>query len=189
MAAGQYDFGENYLQEALAKIAQLKDEKISWHFVGSVQSNKARDIARHFDWVHSIEKITVAQRLARLRPETLPPLNVCIQVNIEQEPSKSGCRPDLAATLADEIAQLPQLKLRGLMAIPKPTSDKLHQYKTFAELRALFKQLQPRYKDFDTLSAGMSNDFEQAIKAGATLVRIGTRIFGPRRLPSRISRT
>ncbi len=179
--AGQYDFGENYLQEALSKIEQLKDEKIRWHFIGSIQSNKARDIARYFDWVHSIEKISIAQRIARLRPATLPPLNVCLQVNIDREQSKSGCSIAQVHALASQIAQLPQLELRGLMAIPKPTSDTQRQYEIFAELHTLFEQMKPRYKNFDTLSAGMSGDFEQAIKAGATLIRIGTAIFGPRK--------
>ena len=179
--AGQYDFGENYLQEALAKIEQLKEEKIRWHFIGSIQSNKAKDIAHHFDWVHSIEKLSTAQRIARLRPETLLPLNVCIQINIDQEQSKSGCSVEQVHALADEIAQLPHLKLRGLMAIPKPISDPQYQHRTFAELHALFEQLKQQHKGFDTLSAGMSGDFEQAIKAGATLVRIGTAIFGPRK--------
>lgn len=178
--AGQYDLGENYLQEALTKIEQLKEEKIRWHFIGSIQSNKVRDIARHFDWVHSIEKISIAQRIVRFRPETLPPLNVCIQVNIDRDTSKSGCSVEQVHVLADEIAQLPRLRLRGLMAIPKPIGDPQHQYKTFAELHALFEDLKPRHKNFDTLSAGMSGDFEQAIKAGATLVRIGTAILGTR---------
>ena len=178
--AGQYDFGENYLQEALAKIEQLKEEKICWHFIGSIQSKKARDIARHFDWVHSIEKISTAQRIDHLRPETLLPLNVCIQINIDKEPSKSGCSVEQVHALADEITQMSHLKLRGIMAIPKPVSKLQHQYKTFTELHALFEQLKPKYKDFDTLSVGMSGDFEQAIKAGATLIRIGTAIFGPR---------
>ena len=178
--AGQHDFGENYLQEALAKIGQIKEEKIRWHFIGSIQSNKARDIAHHFDWVHSIEKLSTAQRIARLRPEALLPLNVCIQINIDQEQSKSGCSIEQVHTLADEIAQLPRLKLRGLMAIPKPISKPQYQYRIFAELNALFEQLKQRHKNFDTLSAGMSGDFEQAIKAGTTLVRIGTAIFGPR---------
>ena len=178
--AGQYDFGENYLQEALTKIEQLKDERIRWHFIGSIQSNKARDIARYFDWVHSIEKISIAQRIARLRPATLAPLNICIQVNIDREQSKSGCSIAQMHALADQIAQLPQLELRGLMAIPKPTSNTQLQYEKFAELHTLFEQMKPRYKNFDTLSAGMSGDFEQAIKAGATLIRIGTAIFGPR---------
>ena len=178
--ARQCDFGENYLQEALTKIEQLKDEKIRWHFIGSIQSNKARDIAHHFDWVHSIEKISIAQRIARLRPQTLPPLNVCLQVNIDQERSKSGCSISQVHALADQVEQLQQLELRGLMAIPKPTSDTQHQYETFVELHTLFEQMKPRYKNFDTLSAGMSGDFEQAIKAGSTLIRIGTAIFGPR---------
>ena len=178
--AGQHDFGENYLQEALAKIEQIKEKKIRWHFIGSIQSNKARDIAHHFDWVHSIEKLSIAQRIARLRPEALLPLNVCIQINIDQEQSKSGCSIEQVHTLADEIAQLPRLKLRGLMAIPKPISEPQYQYRIFTELNALFEQLKQRHKNFDTLSAGMSGDFEQAIKAGTTLVRIGTAIFGPR---------
>ena len=181
LAAGQHDFGENYLQEALAKIHELKDEKIYWHFIGSIQSNKARDIAGHFDWVHSIEKVSIAQRINRLRPETLPPLNVCLQVNIDQEPSKSGCRIGQLNALADEVARLPNLKLRGLMAIPSPTADVQQQYKTFTELYTLFEQLKHRHSDADILSAGMSSDFEQAIRAGTTLIRIGTAIFGPRR--------
>ena len=181
LAAGQHDFGENYLQEALAKIHELKGEKIYWHFIGSIQSNKARDIAVHFDWVHSIEKVSIAQRINRLRPETLPPLNVCLQVNIDQEPSKSGCRIEQLNVLADEVARLPNLKLRGLMAIPNPTADAQQQYKTFTELYTLFEQLKHRHSDADTLSAGMSGDFEQAIRVGTTLIRIGTAIFGPRR--------
>ena len=181
LAVGQHDFGENYLQEALAKIEQLKGEKIRWHFIGSIQSNKARDIAARFDWLHSLASLSIAERINRLRPEALPPLNVCIQINIDQEQSKSGCRPEQAYILADEIARLPRLKLRGLMAIPKPSADPQQQYKTFTELHTLFEQMQARHTNFDTLSAGMSGDFEQAIKAGATLIRIGTAIFGIRR--------
>jgi len=181
LAAGQHDFGENYLQEALAKIAQLKEEKILWHFVGAIQSNKARDIAQYFDWVHSVERLSIAQRLDRLRPTTLPPLNVCIQVNIDQEHTKAGCRVDQLAALAAEIAQLPRLRLRGLMAIPKPAADAQQQYQGFVKLHALFAELAAHYRHFDTLSAGMSGDFEQAIKAGANLIRIGTAIFGARR--------
>jgi len=181
IAAGQHDFGENYLQEALAKINALNDQKIDWHFIGLIQSNKARDIANHFDWVHSIGKISIARRIDRLRPATMPPLNVCLQVNIDKEPSKSGCSVEQVYALADEVAQLPRLKLRGLMAIPKPTSDTQQQYKTFTELYTLFAQLKSRYQDFDTLSAGMSGDFEQAIRAGATLIRVGSAIFGPRK--------
>ena len=181
LAAGQHDFGENYLQEAIAKMKELKDEKIYWHFIGSIQSNKARDIAYHFDWVHSIEKITTARRIDRFRPPTMPPLNVCLQINIDNEPSKSGCHIKQVHTLADEVAQLPHLKLRGLMAIPKPTMDRQQQYKVFTELHNLFARLKPSYENFDTLSAGMSGDFEQAIKAGATLIRIGTAIFGTRK--------
>lgn len=180
LTSGQHDFGENYLQEALAKIKELKGEKIHWHFIGAIQSNKARDIANHFDWLHSIEKISTARRIDRMRPALMPPLNVCLQINIDKEPSKSGCSIEQIYALADEVAQLPHLKLRGLMAIPKPTSDVQQQYKIFSKLHVLFEQLKSRYQNFDTLSAGMSGDFEQAIRAGATLIRIGTAIFGAR---------
>lgn len=180
IAAGQRDFGENYVQEAIAKIQAFKDENLCWHFTGAIQGNKARDVALYFDWVHSLDRALIANRLDRLRPSSLANLNVCIQVNLSGEKTKAGCDIGQVQTLAALIESLPRLNLRGLMAIPKASSSSFQQRETFDEFAQLFKQLASQFDSFDTLSAGMSGDFEQAIIAGATVVRIGTAIFGPR---------
>lgn len=176
-ACGQVDFGENYLQEALAKQQELADLPLRWHFIGPIQSNKTRAIATHFDWVHSVDRLKIAQRLAEQRPEELPPLNICLQVNVSGEASKSGCTPEELPALAEAAAQLPRLKLRGLMAIPEPTDDVAAQRAAFARLRELQAGLP---YELDTLSMGMSHDLESAIAEGATWVRIGTAVFGAR---------
>ena len=194
--AGQRHFGENYLQEAVDKIARVKEmapalsdgdvdaNSLIWHFIGPLQSNKTRAVAEHFDWVHSIEREKVARRLSEQRPAQLPPLNVCIQVNVSGEKTKSGVTPEEALPLAAVIAELPNLRLRGLMSIPEATDDVSLQRQRFARLRSLLQQLnqvrtasQPA---LDTLSMGMSADMEAAILEGATMVRIGTAIFGSR---------
>ena len=178
--AGQRAFGENYLQEALDKIAALQNLALEWHFIGPIQSNKTRPIAENFQWVHGIERGRIAVRLNDARPVNLPPLNVCIQVNVSGEASKSGVAPDDTAALAQALATLPRLKLRGLMAIPEPTPDSALRRQRFARLRALQTQLIAQGHALDTLSMGMSDDLEDAIAEGATLVRIGTAIFGTR---------
>jgi pyridoxal phosphate enzyme (YggS family) len=179
-AAGQADFGENYLQEALAKIQALQGLAISWHFIGAIQSNKTRDIASHFAWVHSIDRLKIAQRLSEQRPAHLPPLNVCIQINVSDEASKSGIHLEDVIELAHAVAQLPGLKLRGLMALPQPSEDYAEQRRNFAPLREVMQQLQQQGLMLDTLSMGMSGDMDAAIAEGSTLVRIGTAIFGER---------
>ena len=179
-AAGARDFGENYLQEAESKIAALADLPLCWHFIGPIQSNKTRLIAELFDWVHSVDREKVARRLSEQRPTQLPPLNVCVQVNLSGEATKSGVSLEECAELCDQIALLPGLKLRGLMAIPAPLSGLAEQRRAFAPLAALFHRLQVIHPDMDTLSLGMSNDFEAAIAEGSTLVRLGTAIFGSR---------
>ncbi|MGG2398159.1 YggS family pyridoxal phosphate-dependent enzyme [Pseudomonas sp. SH1-B] len=176
-AAGMHDFGENYLQEALEKQAELGDLPLIWHFIGPIQSNKTRPIAEHFDWVHSVDRLKIAQRLSDQRPEHLPALNICLQVNVSGEDSKSGCNPDELVQLAKAVAALPHLKLRGLMAIPEPTDDVAAQHAAFARLRQLRDDLG---LNLDTLSMGMSHDLEAAIAEGATWVRIGTALFGAR---------
>ncbi|MES2818857.1 MAG: YggS family pyridoxal phosphate-dependent enzyme [Pseudomonadota bacterium] len=176
-AAGLTHFGENYLQEALGKQAELVDLSLTWHFIGPLQSNKTRPIAEHFDWVHSVDRLKIAQRLSEQRPAHLPPLNICLQVNVSGEASKSGCSPDELAVLAAAVAQLPRLTLRGLMAIPEPNEDPAAQLAVFNRVRALQDSLG---LDLDTLSMGMSHDLEAAIAAGATWVRIGTALFGAR---------
>ena len=192
IAAGQRDFGENYLQEALEKIEEVKRLQnndamkgdaaplLKWHFIGPIQSNKTRPLAEHFDWVHSIDREKIAQRLADQRPAGLPPLNVCIQVNISGEASKSGVPPDDVVTLAQTIAARPQLRLRGLMAIPGPASDFEAQRRPFHALGVLYQRLQDAGLPVDTLSIGMSDDLEAAIAEGATIVRVGSAIFGTR---------
>jgi pyridoxal phosphate enzyme (YggS family) len=179
-AAGQRAFGENYVQEALDKIASLADCAIEWHMIGPIQSNKTRAIAEHFQWVHSVERDKIARRLDESRPAHLPPLNVCIQVNVSGEASKSGIAPGADIALAEVIASLPRLKLRGLMAIPEPTPDRALRRQRFARLRALHDHLIARGHALDTLSMGMSDDLEDAIAEGSTLVRVGTAIFGRR---------
>lgn len=180
-AAGQRAFGENFVQEALDKIAATRSLPLEWHFIGPVQSNKTRPIAEHFAWVHSIEREKIAQRLNDARPAELPPLNVLIQVNVSGEASKSGVTPGEEQALAAVIRALPRLRLRGLMAIPEPTPDTGLQRRRFALLRSLQRQLQADDPCADTLSMGMSDDLEAAVAEGATMVRIGTAIFGSRK--------
>lgn len=174
--AGQGAFGENYLQEALEKIPRLPKD-ICWHYIGPIQSNKTRGIAENFDWVHTVASERIAQRLNDQRPAQRPPLNVCIQVNLEAEASKSGVNHGDAIALADKISTLPALKLRGLMTIPPPTLDPARQQDMFEEVAQLAAQLGHAT---DTLSMGMSSDIEPAIAAGSTLVRVGTALFGAR---------
>jgi pyridoxal phosphate enzyme (YggS family) len=180
--AGQRDFGENYVQEALAKIAELADLRadLRWHLIGPLQSNKAREVATHFDWVHAVDRMKLAQRLSDLRPAHLPPLQVCLQVNVSGEASKSGIAPEAVLVLAQEVARLPRLKLRGLMAIPEPAGDLEAQRVPHRALRKLFEAMNAEGLGLDTLSMGMSADLEAAIAEGATWVRIGTAIFGSR---------
>ena len=176
-AAGLRNFGENYLQEARAKQVELADLPLCWHFIGPIQSNKTRDIAEHFAWVHSVDRLKIAQRLSEQRPDGLPPLNICIQVNVSGEASKSGCAPADLPALAHAISALPRLTLRGLMAIPEPTDERAEQDAAFAKVRELQEGLN---MGLDTLSMGMSHDLESAIAQGATWVRIGTALFGAR---------
>ena len=178
--AGQNAFGENYAQEAVTKITALAHLGLEWHFIGPIQSNKTRLIAEHFHWAHSIDREKVAARLSAARPPHLPPLNVCIQVNVSGEVTKGGVEPGEEATLARAIAQLPRLRLRGLMAIPEPTEDTASQRRPYAQLRALKDALAASGYPLDTLSMGMSDDLEAAIAEGATIVRVGTAIFGSR---------
>jgi PLP dependent protein len=180
-AHGQYAFGENYVQEALEKIAALPDLALEWHFIGPIQSNKTRLIAQHFDWVHSIDRLKIAERLAAARPAGLAPLQVCIQVNIGDERTKSGIAAGEALALARAVTTLPQLKLRGLMTVPAVSVDYAQQCRYFAQLRRLKNEIVSAGVELDTLSMGMSGDFEAAIAEGATLVRIGTAIFGERK--------
>ncbi|GGP40021.1 YggS family pyridoxal phosphate enzyme [Shewanella saliphila] len=180
--AGQRRFGENYVQEGETKITALADDypDIEWHFIGPLQSNKTKIVAEHFDWMHTVSRDKIAQRLNDQRPTNKPPLNVCIQVNISQEDSKSGVNVNDAATLAGVISQLPNLKLRGLMAIPTATDDIRIQQQEFASLKSLYDQLQQQHPSIDTLSMGMSGDLDIAIANGSTMVRIGSAIFGER---------
>ncbi len=181
-ACGQQAFGENYAQEGAEKIAELADLNLEWHFIGPLQSNKTRVVAENFAWVHSLERLKTAERLAVQRPAHLPPLQVCIQVNVSGEASKSGCAPAAASALAHAITALPRLRLRGLMAIPEVTDDAVLQRQNFAWLSTLFAQLNTEGLALDTLSMGMSHDLEAAILAGATMVRVGTAIFGERQI-------
>lgn len=193
LAAGQRQFGENYVQEGIDKIAALAagstqpQSQPCWHFIGPLQSNKTRPVAEHFDWVHGIERLKIAERLSQQRPAHLPPLQVCVQVNVSQEASKSGCGVEEAAALCHAVAALPKLQLRGLMAIPAPVPEQADAAATlalqrapFARLRELYEQLRRDGLALDTLSMGMSDDLEAAIMEGATLVRVGTAIFGAR---------
>lgn len=180
-AAGLRDFGENYLQEALEKIETLSELPLTWHFIGPIQSNKTRPIAEHFDWVHGVDRLKIAQRLSEQRPEHLAPLNICLQVNISREPSKSGVLPEDVAELAEAVAALPRLKLRGLMAIPAPAEDSEGRRQPLRELRECQQSLP---MPLDTLSMGMSDDLGEAVQEGATLVRVGTALFGEREKPS-----
>lgn len=178
---GLSHFGENYLQEALQKQIELADLPLTWHFIGPIQSNKTKEIAEHFQWVHSVDRLKIAERLSNQRPKSLTPLNICLQVNISGEESKSGCMPNQAIDLAKAITQLPNLILRGLMTIPEPTDDISKQREAFAALRKLQEQInQVTDIKLDTLSMGMSHDLEAAIIEGATWVRIGTALFGER---------
>ncbi len=179
-AAGQLAFGENYLQEGLAKIGALADLGLEWHFIGPLQSNKTRPVAEHFDWVHSIERLRIAERLADARGTQRLPLQVCIQVNVSGEASKSGVSPGDTAALARAVTALPNLRLRGLMAIPEPTENMTLARRRFAALRELHDALNRGGLNLDTLSMGMSHDLEAAILEGATLVRVGRAIFGER---------
>jgi pyridoxal phosphate enzyme (YggS family) len=179
-AAGQAAFGENYIQEAVEKIALLGDLPLQWHCVGPIQSNKTRLVATHFDWAHTVDRLKVAQRLSEQRPEGMAPLQVCIQVNIDGGLSKSGVAPEEALKLAREIARLPRIALRGLMTIPEPAPDFAAQKAVHARARALFDQLRDAGLALDTLSMGMTADLEAAIAAGSTMVRVGTAIFGSR---------
>ena len=178
--AGQKLFGENYLQEALDKQSQLADLAIEWHFIGPIQSNKTQLIAQHFDWVHSIDRLKIAQRLNDARPATLAPLQVCIQVNISNEESKSGVTQQELESLANAISLMPQLKLRGLMAIPEPSTDNNKQRLQFKQVRECYDALLAKGFSLDTLSIGMSDDYPIAIEEGATIVRIGSALFGAR---------
>ncbi|MBS1169775.1 MAG: hypothetical protein H6R01_693 [Burkholderiaceae bacterium] len=182
--AGQRAFGENYEQEAVAKMAAVKAEQpelaLEWHFIGPIQSNKTRPIAAHFDWVHSVDREKIARRLSDQRPANMPALNVCIQVNISGEDSKSGVQPKDVPALARAIATMPHLKLRGLMAIPEPASEPEKQRIPFAQIKQLFEQLRAQGFELDTLSMGMTDDMNAAIAEGATIVRVGTAIFGQR---------
>ena len=180
--AGERDFGENYVQEALGKIEELADlrSQVRWHLIGPLQSNKAREVAANFDWVHAVDRMKLAQRLSDLRPPELAPLQVCLQVNISGEASKSGVVPEAALALAREVAALPRLKLRGLMAIPEPAGDLAAQREPHRTLRELLEAMNAEGLGMDTLSIGMSADLEAAIAEGATWVRVGTAIFGSR---------
>lgn len=179
-AAGQFAFGENYVQEGCAKVDALTALNIEWHFIGPLQSNKTRPVAERFDWVHSIDRLKVAERLSQQRPLDMAPLNVCLQVNVSGEASKSGCSLEDAPALARAIANLPKLRLRGLMCIPEPVDDPAAQRRPFRQLRELAGVLNSAGLALDTLSMGMSHDLEAAIAEGATLVRVGTAIFGER---------
>ena len=180
--AGQRAFGENYVQEALEKIDGLRDLDLEWHFIGPLQSNKTRPVAENFSWVHSVDRLKIAQRLSEQRPARMPPLQICLQVNVSSESSKSGCAASDAPALAAAIAALPGLRLRGLMAIPEPTDDRALQRRRFAALQRLLENINAaQHRGLDTLSMGMSDDLEAAIMEGATLVRVGTAIFGQRR--------
>ena len=182
-AAGQRAFGENYVQEGVDKIVELHELRqlgLVWHFIGPLQSNKTRVVDENCDWVHSVDRLKIAERLAEQRPDALPPLSVCLQVNVSGEQTKSGVSLAEAPALAREIARLPRLQLRGLMAIPAPTDDFGAQRLPFSRLRALYEQLRADGLALDTLSMGMSHDLEAAIAEGATLVRVGTAIFGER---------
>jgi pyridoxal phosphate enzyme (YggS family) len=183
--AGQRHFGENYVQEGVQKIEDLIDvrNELIWHFIGPLQSNKTQTVANHFDWVHSIDREKIAQRLNDQRPANLPPLNVCVQINISSETSKSGVNPTDALALCQAITRMPHLTLRGLMSIPEPIEDPVLQRQAHRQLKEIFKQIKQELNDsthFDTLSMGMSADMEAAIAEGSTIVRIGTAIFGKR---------
>lgn len=178
--AGQRDFGENYLQEALPKLEALADCDVRWHFIGGLQSNKTRAVAERFDWVHTVDRESIARRLSDQRPAGLPPLHICLQVNVSGEGSKGGIAPERLPELADTVAGLPRIRLRGLMAIPAPAQDPEAQRVPFRRLRELMQALNARGHRLDSLSMGMSDDLEAAVTEGATIVRIGSAIFGAR---------
>ena len=186
-AAGQIAFGENYLQEAVDKMAALRDLPLLWHCIGPIQSNKTRLVAEHFDWAHTVDRLKIAQRLSEQRPPDLEPLQVCIQVNIDGGPTKSGVAPQAALALVREVANLQHLQVRGLMTIPEPAPDFAAQVAVQTKARALFEQIAvagvPGLEHFNTLSMGMTADLEAAIQAGSTMVRVGTAIFGGRPKP------
>ncbi len=184
-AAGQVAFGENYIQEAVDKILALADLPLQWHCIGPIQSNKTRLVAEHFDWVHSVDRLKIAQRLSEQRPGHLPPLNLCLQVNIDGGANKSGVPPEDALALAREVGQLPRLALRGLMTIPEPAEGFEAQRAVHARARVLFDRLRAAGLPLDTLSMGMTGDLEAAIDAGSTMVRVGTAIFGTRAAANR----
>ena len=177
---GQQDFGESYVQEALVKIAALSDLALTWHFIGPIQSNKTKAIAQHFHWVHSVDRISIAQRLSRQRSQELPPLNICLQANMSAESRKSGFRPDQIIAAVDAVRQLPNLTLRGLMVIPAPSVDFAVQRQMFAQAYDLYQSMQRSLPHLDTLSMGMSGDLDAAIAEHSGWVRIGTALFGRR---------
>ncbi|MFM8518418.1 MAG: YggS family pyridoxal phosphate-dependent enzyme [Nevskiaceae bacterium] len=177
---GQQHFGENYLQEALPKIDALRPQPLVWHFIGQLQSNKTAPVAEYFDWVHTVDRLKLVQRLAAQRPFHAPPLNVCVQVKLEDEPTKGGATAAELPVLLDAVARAPQLRLRGLMTLPPAETAEADQRRWFAALRELFQQMQRQHPGMDTLSMGMSGDLEAAILEGATLIRIGTALFGER---------
>ena len=181
VAAGQRAFGENYVQESVDKVTELSGLGLEWHFIGPLQSNKTRPVAENFAWVHTVDRLKIAERLAAQRPPNLLPLQICVQVNVSGEASKSGCAPAQAIDLAAAVAKLPGLRLRGLMAIPEPSADTARQRQQFASLRQTLERINAeRNCGLDTLSMGMTDDLEAAIMEGATMVRIGTAIFGKR---------
>jgi len=180
IAAGQKSFGENYLDEAIEKIQLINDPQVSWHFIGAIQSRKTTDIARHFDWAHGVDREKIATRLSAQRPAELPPLNICLQINIDNESTKAGISPEDTITLANICSDMPGIKLRGLMAIPAPRENLAAQREVFQRLGEIFDSVKSVHPTLDTLSIGMSGDLEAAIAEGATIVRIGTAIFGSR---------
>ncbi len=183
-AAGQVAFGESYVQEALAKLGALAALGLEWHYIGPIQSNKTRHIAEHFQWVHAVDRLKIAERLSHSRPPSLPPLEVCLQVNVSAEPTKSGTQTDQILGLAQQVSRLPGLRLRGLMAIPEPTPDSELLRRRFRQVRELKDEITRQGIALDTLSMGMSDDLEPAIAEGATLVRVGRAIFGERASPA-----
>ena len=180
IVAGQSAFGENYVDEGVAKIKQISDGQITWHYIGAIQSRKTLQIAEYFHWAHGVDRIKIARRLAEQRPQGKPPLNICLQVNLDNEPSKAGVSLDAVLPLAAQCSELEGISLRGLMAIPAPRETLQEQRAVLAKLRALMQTMQADYPSLDTLSMGMSNDLEAAIAEGATMVRVGTAIFGAR---------
>ena len=179
-ACGLEHFGESYVKEALPKIETLRGLGLTWHFIGQLQANKTRPVAEHFHWVHGVDRLRIAERLSEQRPVHAPPLNVCLQVNVAGEATKGGVTPEALTGLAEAVAALPRLSLRGLMCIPPPEEDEARQRHWFAETARLMRSLHLPGVKLDTLSMGMSNDFEVAIEEGATIVRVGTALFGPR---------